>query len=186
MLGGAADYGLAQFNRVMLANAVAAGAEYATLTGASAASANITSFRASVTSVIQNTSNLPNATSSVTVSFSGVSPGAPAPGWYCLIWPVGQNGTVPTWTGATPTCLNGTCTSVPCGVGSSTGYYYTSPEVATQLRLANRVLSATGSRQSECTCSGRVSRIRKRCQESSRPEGDHRAGSQGCTNPTIA
>jgi Flp pilus assembly protein TadG len=41
MLGGAADLGLAQFYKTNLANAVAAGAQYAYLTGPTVTSANI-------------------------------------------------------------------------------------------------------------------------------------------------
>lgn len=41
LLGGAADFGLAQFSRASLADAVAAGAEHAYLTGASVTAANV-------------------------------------------------------------------------------------------------------------------------------------------------
>jgi Flp pilus assembly protein TadG len=102
MLGGAADYGLAQFDRAMLANAVSAGANYAILVGTSVTTANITS-------VVQNVSTLPNAATTVTVTYTSISPGVPSPGWYC-VW-----GTAPTVTSSTS---GGTCTD-----GSSAGYY---------------------------------------------------------------
>jgi Flp pilus assembly protein TadG len=101
-LGGVAYLGLAQYDRAMLANAVAAGAQYAVLTGSNVTQANITS-------VIQDASGLPNAATSVTVSFASVSPGVPSPGWYCV------TGSAPTVTSSTS---GGTCTD-----GSSAGYY---------------------------------------------------------------
>lgn len=102
MLGGAADYGLAQYDRALLANAVSAGAQYALLTGTSVITSNITS-------VIQSTSALPNATTTVTVTYTSISPGVPSPGWYCI-------------TGTAPTVTSSTSGGV-CGDGSSAGYY---------------------------------------------------------------
>ena len=116
MLGGAADYGLAQYDRVMLANAVAAGAQYASLIGSTVSTANITS-------VIQQASNLPNASTSVTVTYSGVSPGVPSAGWYCV------TGTAPT---VTASMSGGTCSD-----GSSAGYYISFSASYTNAGLMN-------------------------------------------------
>ena len=140
MLGGAADYGLAQYDRAMLANAVAAGAEYATLTGAGAFQTSPTAAEASVTSVIQNTSNLPNATSAVTVSFSSVSQGAPAPGWYCVT----GTGTPPFTKITTYPCsaTSSTCTGT-CSDGSTAGYYISFSASYTNTGLMNGFMSAT-------------------------------------------
>jgi len=102
LLGGAADYGLAQYNRALLANAVSAGAQYAVLTGTGVTTANITS-------IIQNTSTLPNAATTVIVTYSSISPGVPSPGWYCI-------------TGTAPTVTSSTSGGV-CADGSSAGYY---------------------------------------------------------------
>jgi hypothetical protein len=132
MLGGAADYGLSQCERVMLANAVAAGAQYATFTGAGVSTGGITS-------VIQKTSNLPNATTSVTVTFSGLSPGVPSPGWYCI------SGPAPTVSGAA--CTNGTCS--PCSDGSMPGYYISFRASYTNTGLMNGFMSAASQTMAE-------------------------------------
>ena len=120
MLGGAADYGLAQYDRVMLANAVAAGAQYASLIGASVSTTNITS-------VIQQASNLPNASTSVTVTYTGVSPGVPSAGWYCV------TGTAPT---VTASMSGGTCSD-----GSAAGYYISFSASFTSSGLMNGYLA---------------------------------------------
>lgn len=130
MLGGAADLGLAQYSRAMLANGVAAGAEYAYLIGSGASPANVgtTVTQANITSVVQNASGLPNATSSVTVTFSSISPGVPGPGWYCL------TGTGPT---VTPSSQGTTCTD-----GSAAGYYVSLKASYTVNGLMNGFMAA--------------------------------------------
>jgi hypothetical protein len=103
MVGGAADYGLAQFYRTNLANAVAAGAEYAYLTGTGVSTTNIQT-------VVQDTMYLPaGAANNLTVTFSSVSPGVPSPGWYCI------TGSGPA---VAPSTRGSTCTD-----GSAAGYY---------------------------------------------------------------
>ena len=109
MLGGAADLGLAQYDRALLANAVAAGAEFAAFTTNGTAPSNVAALQANITSVIQQVSSLPNAATSVTVSFASVSPGVPSPGWYCIAGPL------PTITGSTS---SGTCSDT-----SPAGYF---------------------------------------------------------------
>jgi len=96
MLGGAADYGLAQFYRTNLANAVAAGAEYAYLTGTGVTSANIQT-------VITNTMYLPTG-ASTNLSFSVTGPKG-----YCV-------------TGSGPTMSAATAGST-CSDGSTAGTY---------------------------------------------------------------
>jgi Flp pilus assembly protein TadG len=96
MLGGAADYGLAQYYRTNLANAVAAGAEYAYLTGTGVTSTNIQS-------VITNTMYLPTgASSNLSVLVTG-------PKGYCV-------------TGSGPTMSAATAGST-CSDGSTAGTY---------------------------------------------------------------
>jgi hypothetical protein len=93
-LGGAADFGLAQFYRATLANAVAAGCEYAYLTGTGVTSANIKT-------VI--TDSMPaGASTYLTLSVTG-------PSGYCVM------GSPPTMSAAT---VPGTCTD-----GSAAGTY---------------------------------------------------------------
>jgi hypothetical protein len=133
MLGGAADYGLAQCERVMLANAVAAGAQYANF-NPGLFQTSVPAAEASITSVIRMTSNLPNAASSVTVSFSGVSLGPPSPGWYCLSF----TGTAPSWN--TASCTWGaTCL---CNDGTSVGYYISFSASYTNTGLMHGFMSA--------------------------------------------
>jgi Flp pilus assembly protein TadG len=71
MLGGAADYGLAQYYRTNLASAVETGAEYAYLTGTGVAATNIQS-------VITNAMFLPaHASTNLVVTVTG-------PSGYCV------------------------------------------------------------------------------------------------------
>jgi Flp pilus assembly protein TadG len=127
MLGGAADYGLAQFDRAMLANAVAAGAQYATLTGSS--------DTASITSVIRMTSNLPNAASSVAVSFPNPCGTGSGPHWCCV------TGSGPSTSAASQ---GGTCSD-----GSSAGYYISFNASYTNTGLMNGFMSAASQSMSE-------------------------------------
>ncbi len=127
-MGGVTDLGRAQYNRVMLANAVSAGAEYAYMTGPSVTTANITS-------VVQNTSTLPNASTSVAVTYSGVSPGVPSAGWYCV------TGSGPTVTSSTS---GGTCSD-----GSTAGYYISFKATYTFTGLLNGFMSASSQTMSE-------------------------------------
>lgn len=93
-LGGAADFGLAQFYRAALASAVAAGCEYAYLTGTGVSATNIKA-------VI--TDSMPaGASANLTLSVTG-------PSGYCVM------GTPPTMSAAT---VPGTCTD-----GSAAGTY---------------------------------------------------------------
>jgi Flp pilus assembly protein TadG len=103
MIAGAADLGLAQFYRTNLANAVAAGAQYAFLTGTGVSTTNIQT-------IIQNAMFLPaGASSNLSFSFVGSSPGVQGPGWYCV------TGTAPTVTASSK--------GSTCSDGSSAGYY---------------------------------------------------------------
>jgi Flp pilus assembly protein TadG len=103
MVGGAADYGLAEFYRTSLANAVAAGSQYAHFIGTGVSVANIQT-------VIQDAMYLPAGNmSNLSVSFSGTSPGVQSPGWYCVM-------------GAGPTATSSSQGST-CSDGSSAGYY---------------------------------------------------------------
>jgi Flp pilus assembly protein TadG len=107
LLGGAADYGLAQFYRTNLANAVAAGCQYAYLTGTTVTAANIQT-------VIKNAMFLPaGADANLSISITG-------PKGYCV-------------TGSGPTMSSVTPGSVCTVDGSIAGTYvlitatYTSP-----------------------------------------------------------
>jgi len=103
MVAGAADFGLAQYYRANLANAVAAGAQYAHFTGTGVTTSNIQT-------VIQDAMYLPaGAATNLTVSFTGSSPGVTTAGWYCI------TGTGPT---ASASAQGRTCSD-----GSSAGYY---------------------------------------------------------------
>ena len=93
LLGGAHDFGLAQYSRATLANAVAAGAEYAYLTGQAVTSANIQN-------VVIKTSFLTSANLTVTVT---------GPTSYCV-------------TGTGPTKSAAAYGSV-CSDGSTAGLY---------------------------------------------------------------
>jgi Flp pilus assembly protein TadG len=128
MIGGAADFGLAQFYRTSLANAVSAGAQYAYLTGTGVTTANIQT-------VVQNAMFLPpGAATNLTFTFTGTSPGVQAPGWYCVM------GTGPTATASTQGTI--------CSDGSSAGYYVwfkatyaTTGLLSGVLTTANRTMS---------------------------------------------
>lgn len=125
MVGGAADYGLAQYYRTNLANAVAAGAEYAYLTGTGVSTTNIQT-------VIQDAMYLPaGAVANLTVTFSSVSPGVPSPGWYCI------TGSGPA---VAPSTQGTTCTD-----GSAAGYYISFRATYVNTGLLSGVL-ATGNR----------------------------------------
>jgi len=96
LLGGAADYGLAQYYKTNLANAVAAGAEYAYLTGTTVTSTNIQT-------VITNTMFLPSgASANLSITITG-------PKGYCV-------------TGSGPTMSAATAGST-CSDGSTAGTY---------------------------------------------------------------
>ena len=96
MLGGAADFGLAQFYKTNLANAVAAGAQYAYLTGTSVTSANIQT-------VVTDAMYLPTG-ASANLAFTITGPRG-----YCV-------------TGAGPTMSAATAGST-CSDGSTAGTY---------------------------------------------------------------
>lgn len=101
MLGGAADYGLAQYYRSNLAFAMEAGAEYAYLKGSAVTNANIQS-------VITDAMNLP-AGASANLSFT-FTPSS-APGYYCV-----------TVTGGVPALTNST-SGASCTDGTTAGLY---------------------------------------------------------------
>jgi Flp pilus assembly protein TadG len=128
MLGGAADLGLAQYDRVRLANAVGAGAEYAYLKG-------VTVTTASITSIVQLASNLPSATNNVAVVYTGVSPGVPSPGWYCL-------------TGSGPT-VTSSMSGGTCNDGSAAGYYISLKASYVTTGLMHGFMSAASQTMSE-------------------------------------
>jgi Flp pilus assembly protein TadG len=138
MMGGAADYGLAQCQRSALANAVAAGAGYAYLTGNSVSPGNVASTvtQAHITSVIQDTfSSVPALAAAVTVSYSSISPGVPSPGWYCV-------------TGSAPTVTSSTSGGV-CTDGSSAGYYISFKATYTNTGIMNGFMSTSSQPMSE-------------------------------------
>jgi Flp pilus assembly protein TadG len=102
VLGGTVDFGLANYNRTALANAVAAGAEYGLLQGSSVSVAN-------VKTLVQNASFL-----------TGVVATVPALACYCV------TGFPPTQTSATcaPAGTKSTAAnSTTCADGSFAGYY---------------------------------------------------------------
>ena len=133
MLGGAADYGLAQCQRSQLALAVAAGADYAYYTY----NGNVAAFStSSITSVVQSTfSSVASQQSAVTVTFSSVSPGVPSAGWYCI------TGSGPTVTASTS---GATCTD-----GSSSGYYASFKATYTDTGIMNGFMSTVSQPMSE-------------------------------------
>jgi Flp pilus assembly protein TadG len=120
MIGGAADYGLAQCQRSQLALAVAAGAEYAYYTGAGVITSNITT-------VIQSTfSSVTSQQSAVSVAYSSVTPGVPSPGWYCI-------------TGSGPSVTSSSSGTV-CTDGTSAGYYISMKATYTNTGIMNGFL----------------------------------------------
>jgi Flp pilus assembly protein TadG len=137
LLGGAADFGLAQYDRAMLANAVSAGAQYAFLigNGVPAASVGTVVTQANITSVIQSVSALPNASTTVNVSYSPTSSGVPSPGWYCI------TGSLPTVSNSTP---GGTCSD-----GSAAGYYVSFVATYTTNGIMHGFMSAVSQTMSE-------------------------------------
>ena len=122
MLGGAADYGLAQFYRTNLANAVAAGCEYAYLTGPTVAAQNIQA-------VVTNSMFLPTAAvPNLTVTVTG-------PKGYCV-------------TGSGPTMSAATAGST-CSDGSAAGTYVQITASYTTTGLMNGFMSATSGTMTE-------------------------------------
>jgi Flp pilus assembly protein TadG len=129
MLGGAADFGLAQYYRTLLANAVAGGAQYAYFTGTNVTTTNIQT-------IVQNAMFLPaGASGNLSVSFAGASPGVQTPGWYCV------TGTGPT---ATASAQSSTCSD-----GTSAGYYISFQATYTNTGLLSGVLAAANRTMSE-------------------------------------
>jgi hypothetical protein len=118
VLGGASDYGLAQYYRVNLANAVEAGCQYAYLTFQAGGTVTTTNVK----SVVQDAMFLPSgATANLSISVTG-------PTGYCV-------------TGAGPAM---TAVSLPttCGDGSAAGTYMLITATYTSSGLMNGFLSA--------------------------------------------
>jgi hypothetical protein len=129
MMGGAADFGLAQYYRTNLANAVAAGAEYAYTSGIGVSTTTIQS-------VVQAAMYLPaGGSSNLTFGFSGVSPGVPSPGWYCI-------------TGSGPTVTSSTM-GATCSDGSFAGYYISFEATYVNTGLMSGILANTNHTISE-------------------------------------
>ena len=129
MIGGAADFGLAEYYRTLLANAVAAGAHYAYLTGTGVTTANIQT-------VVQNAMFLPaGANSNLTFSFTGASPGVQSPGWYCV------TGTGPTATASSQ--------GTTCSDGTSAGYYVWFTATYSNTGLLSGIMTAANRTMSE-------------------------------------
>jgi Flp pilus assembly protein TadG len=121
MLGGAADFGLALYYRTRLASAVAAGTQYAYNTGTSVTTTNIQT-------VVQSAMFLSaDASSNLSVSFAGASPGVQSPGWYCV-------------TGTGPT-VTASAQSSTCSDGTSAGYYISFQATYTNIGLLSGVLA---------------------------------------------
>jgi Flp pilus assembly protein TadG len=140
MLGGAADYGQAQFQRSALANAVAAGAEYAYKLGAlqTTTNANVSTVvtQPNITSVVQAVfSSVTAQQTAVTVTYLSISPGVPSTGWYCI------TGTGPTVTGSSP---GGVCSD-----GSTAGYYISFKASYSNNGIMNGFRSASSNTMSE-------------------------------------
>jgi TadE-like protein len=109
LLGGAADFGIVNYSRSALANAVASGAQYAYLTGPTVSAS-------SVQTLVQTTSRLPGVTATVG-----------NPSCYCV------TGTTPTMTlmasgtcstSSPPTCSDGTTTSAGTYITISATFSY--------------------------------------------------------------
>jgi len=129
ILGGAANFGLAEFYRTSLANAVEAGAQYAYMTGTGVSTANIKT-------VIQDAMGLSaSAAANLSVNFTGSSPGVTSPGWYCI-------------TGTGPTVATST-QGTTCSDGSPAGYYIWFQATYTNTGLLNGILTATNLTTSE-------------------------------------
>jgi Flp pilus assembly protein TadG len=129
MIGGAADFGLAEYYRALLANGVAAGAQYAYLTGTGVTTSNIQT-------VVQDAMYLPaGAGSNLTFSFAGSSPGVQSPGWYCV-------------TGSGPT-VAASSQGATCTDGTSAGYYIWFQATYVNTGLLNGVISAANRTISE-------------------------------------
>jgi Flp pilus assembly protein TadG len=124
MLGGAADYGLAQFYRTNLANAVAAGCQYAYVTGAPASPTGNPAFVANIKSMVTTSMFLPpGATSNLSIAVTG-------PAGYCV-------------TGTGPTMSSATAGSVCQADGSVAGTYVLITATYTNTGLMNGFMSAT-------------------------------------------
>jgi Flp pilus assembly protein TadG len=122
ILGGAADYGLAQFYRTSLANAVAAGCEYAYLTGTGVTAANIQT-------VVTNTMFLPaGGAANLTVTVTG-------PKGYCV-------------TGSGPTMSAATVPST-CSDGSAAGTYVLVTATYTNTGLMHGFMGAASEAMTE-------------------------------------
>ena len=122
ILGGAADFGLAQFYRTNLANAVAAGCEYAYLTGSAVTGSNIQT-------VVTNTMFLPSgAAANLTVTVTG-------PKGYCV-------------TGSGPTMSAATAGST-CSDGSTAGTYILITATYTNHGLMNGFMSSASQSMTE-------------------------------------
>jgi Flp pilus assembly protein TadG len=129
ILCGAADFGLAQYYRTSLANAVSAGAQYAYLTGTGVTTTNIRS-------VVQDAMNLPaGASANLSVSFTDNSLGASNPGWYCI-------------TGSGPSVAVSSQGS-NCSDGSAAGYYLSFGASYTNTGLLSGILTGVNRTMSE-------------------------------------
>jgi Flp pilus assembly protein TadG len=129
MLGGAADFGLAECYRTILADGVAAGAQYAYLTGTGVSTANIQT-------VVQDAMYLPSgAGTNLSFSFAGTSPGVQSPGWYCV-------------TGTGPTAAAST-QGTTCSDGTSAGYYVWFKATYVNTGLLNGIMTAANRTMSE-------------------------------------
>jgi Flp pilus assembly protein TadG len=112
LLGGTADFGLAEYYKANLANAVAAGAEYAYITYGATSAVNTTNITAVVTDVMY----LPTgASANLLVTYSPTN----GPGWFCV-----------TTSGATAT-LSASSQGTICSDSSPAGYYITITAVYT-------------------------------------------------------
>ncbi len=125
MLGGAADYGLAQFYRTNLANAVEAGCEYAYLT--SQAGGTVTT--ANIQTVVTNAMFLPaGGAANLSITVTG-------PKGYCV------TGTGPTMSAATA--------GSTCSDGSTAGTYVVISATYTTNGLMNGFMAATTNAMTE-------------------------------------
>ena len=129
MAGGFSDLGRAQIARSALANGVAAGAEYAMIVMA----AGTTPTQANITSVVQKSSGLPNAATTVVVTYPGSSFN-----WYCV---TGSTGTASTYTASSS---GGVCSD-----GTAAGYYLTINASCATNGIITGFVFATGMTMSE-------------------------------------
>jgi hypothetical protein len=123
MLGGAADFGLAQFYRVNLANAVAAGAQYALLTGPAVGTGNIQT-------IVTDAMYLPaGASGNLLVTVTGPG-GSSSPGGGCLS------------VSGSPVLITSASYGSPCGDGSTAGTYVLITATYTSIGLMNGFMSS--------------------------------------------